>query len=406
MAQYNYIAVDSSGVKKIGIMEDTSSDMVAKKLQNENYSVISINERSALFSGQFLHFHIGGVPLKERTIFLRQMSYMINAGLPITQSLEIMLTQTVNKQFKTILELVLKDVQDGLSLSKAFAKFPKAFDDVVVNLVKAAEESGNLDLIFDRLATFKEKEGQLNAKIRGALIYPAVISTVMVGVIIFLIVYLVPTVKNIYNDLGSGNAPLPWITQFFIGLSDLFTNFWWLLIGILVFIIISYKYYVSTKAGRIAVDTFKLHVPVFGTLIVKSQLAQFAKTLSMLMKSGVPILESINMVSSSLKNTAFKMALAEVSASVEKGASLSSSLAQHSIMPVILSQMTATGEQTGKIDELLNKLGDYYSQEVDEIADNLTKLLEPIILLIMGGMAGVVAVAVYLPIFSINTAIK
>ena len=402
MNSYKYKVIKDTRIVT-GEIDANNKKEVAEILQSQSYQVISITQKTIFNSITSLNINVGGIPSKEKTVFLRQLAYMIQAGLPINQALETMTAQVKNLQFKKVVQKVTKDVQQGQALSQALGKHDKVFDRVIINLVKAGEESGKLDEILDRLALDYEKKQEFNGKVKGALIYPGVILVVIAGVIALLMIVMIPSIKGLYADFGGKKKQLPFITTIMINLSDFLVAYWWATLIFILILIFTFNYYKKTPGGRIVVDSLVLKVPIFGNLIKLSNITDFARSLSMLLKSGVPIVGSMELISNSLSNKVFSNEVGNAAKRIEKGVILSQSLDKASPFTPIVFQMMAIGEQTGQTDTTLAKLADYYEKEVDQITNNLTKILEPIILLLMSGIVLLIALAVYLPIYSLGS---
>lgn len=403
MAQFKYQAVTNKGKKVDGVYEAGDRDSVADYLHAQGLTIISIQEDLAFALKKIGGIQIGGIPLKDKVIFAKQLAIMLTAGVPITQAMSILVNQAKVDFIRNKLTKVFAMIQSGTKLSEAFAKEDLFFNEIQINLMAAGEKSGNLNQMMERIAVDLEKSQQLQGKIRGAMIYPAVIFVVLIVVMAIVVVFMVPSVQSLYNDLGAGE--LPAVTQLLVSMSSFITNPVGAIFTVLIAVvgIIGFRYYYSTTAGRVSIDKLLLRIPVFGDLNNKIQLAQFCRLLAMLIESGVPIVESIKIVAKAQSNVVYRNVVMRAAEEVTKGAPLSVPLAYQNVFPDILVRILATGEQTGKLDQVLRDMGGYYSNEVDEITNNLTKLMEPIILLIVGGMVGFIAVAVYLPIYSINS---
>jgi len=403
--KFKYLAFTQDGKKKQGIVEAENMDKAAAILQEKGLKVVEVVESEPLGIEKILEMNIGGVPINETIHFFRQMSYMLGAGLPITSALRLVVRQTKNKPMKSAVREVEKEVKGGSSLYQAMLKHPKIFDKVAVNLIKAGEESGNIDVVFDRLATDYEKKRELRGKIVGALIYPAIVIVAMVAVIAAILLFMIPSVEEMYKEFGAeGNLPtstrlLISISHGISGIGGLFT------LATIVLLIFLYTWYRSTKGGREVTDSIILKVPIFGDLVKKNIVARFCRTFSMLLGSGVEMLAALRLTSESLNNTVFSNALERVEGAVEKGAPISSSIAAEDIFPPIVSEMVKVGEETGKIDETMAKIADYYEKEVDQIASNLTRILEPVIMIVVAVIIGFIAIAVYSPLFSLGNII-
>jgi type IV pilus assembly protein PilC len=309
----------------------------------------------------------------------------------------VLSSQEKNVGFRTSLERIVKVVEGGSSLSRAFSK-EKIFTEVELNLIAAGEKSGNLVEMIQKVADNMEKQKDFQAKIRGAMIYPAIIFLVVIVVVVVLMVFMVPAVRDLYADF---DEELPWITQLLVNISNFFVSFWWALLIGLIGGILGLRYYYSTKSGRDVIDRVFLSIPIFSQIVVKTQLAEFTRLLSMLLKSGIPIIDAINIVANALPNIHFKRGLKHAAKEVEKGTPLAVPIAKNEDFPMIISRIIATGESTGNLDKVLADISRYYQTEVDNLTSNLTKILEPVILIVVGGIVAFIAMVVYMPIFGL-----
>ncbi len=403
MTKYKYKIIDNSNHPREGEIEGEEIQKVADSLLSQGYTILDLKPSSFSLE-KFKNINIGGVPFKEKVIFIRQMSFMINAGLPLTQALEIAASQIQNFKFKEIVGEVLKNVQTGQPLSKSMDKYPKTFDLVVRNLIRAGEESGMLDTILSRVADNLEKKQEFDGKVKGALIYPVIIVIAIAAVVALLLVFMIPQMSKLFDDRGTA---LPYATQIIVnasnflrGIGGIFTLFF------LITFAVAYSYYRKTPSGRIVTDGLLIKMPIFGDLINKAQISSFASTFSMLIGAGVPILDSLTLVSQSTTNVVFQNSLEEARKKVEKGIPLSQPIINDDVFPPLVGHMIRVGEETGKLDEVVSKVGMQYAREVDQMADNLTKLMEPIILIVMGIVVAILAIAVYLPIFSLGSTVS
>lgn len=396
--------MDNNNQPREGELEGEDIQQIADSLLGQGFTILQLQPVNKLSFEKLKTINVGGVPFKDKVIFIRQMSFMINAGLPLTQALEVAQAQIQNAHFREVVEEILKDVQSGLSLYKALNKHPKVFDTVVRNLIKAGEESGKLDLILERIADDLEKKQEFDGKVKGALIYPIIILLAIVVVMVLLLTFMIPEMSKLFE--GGKSLPLP--TQIIVSASKFLTEGLggMATLMIIIALIISTYYYRKTPSGRIVTDNMLLKVPIFGMLMRKSQIASFARTFSMLISAGVPILDSLKLVSDSTTNYVFRNALEEARTKVEKGVPLSQPVLTNSAFPPMVGNMIRVGEETGKMDEVIAKVGIQYAKEVDQMADNLAKLMEPVILIVMGVMVGILAIAVYLPIFSLGSTLS
>jgi len=406
MKSYQYKATDKNGVTIDGTFKANSRDQVADYLRGRELFIVTIQEDIQLSLEKLNEISIGGVSLKDKMLLMKQFYLMLTAGLPILQTLDILAKQMDNKSLQEQLDAVKTDVEGGAALSASFQKNSDIFSEIQLNLLAAGEKSGNLVEIVKQITADMESSNELLTKIRGAMIYPAIIFVAIIGVVAVLIVYMVPTVKSLYQDFNAEDK-IPDITKLLISFSEFLNNpvgiiISLVIIGIAVAGFISFK---NTPAGKAALARVVLRMPVFGDLIMKIQLAEFGRLLSMLLRSGVSILDSLKIVSTAMPNLVYQEAVLGTIDEVSKGVSLSIPLAKSGVFPLVYVRMIATGEQTGNLDKVLNDMGAFYAAEVKDITDNLSKLMEPLILLVVGGVVAFLAVAVYLPIYNIGNAI-
>lgn len=402
MKDYTYIAVTKAGVRLKGERKAASPVEVVEFLHSQNMVVISVQEKLGFNLTRFADIQVGGVPLKEKMIITKQLSTMLGAGVPLIQALEVIVEQTKNSVLKAEFEGVYKSVEGGMSLAKAFKKTTKLFDELQINLLLAGEKSGNLVEILRQLTVDLEKRSTLFGKIRGAMIYPAIVFALIVGVIVFMLIFLIPAVQGLYDDLGI--EELPAITLSIVNASKFFTNPVGALL-VIVFIIssiIGFRTYYKSDGGRATIDKLFLRLPIFGKINEYTNIVQLTRLLSMLIKSGIPIIDALKTVSLALPNIHYKKALIQAAYDVSKGGTLQTSFKKSEIMPTILLKMIAVGENTGTLEQMLADMSAFYEAELNEITDNLTKLMEPFILVVFGFIVAFLAVAIYLPIYSIS----
>ncbi|MBP8978929.1 type II secretion system F family protein [Candidatus Dojkabacteria bacterium] len=398
MKKFKYSARDKSGKPVTGEIEAKDELSVADILHDRGLVVVSVKE-NAFDLQKLAEINIGGVPMKEKVVFMRQMATMVGAGLSLTRALEIMIQQTGNKMFQRTLKSVLDSVQSGKPLSVAFREQEDVFDSITLNLIEAGEESGNLDTVLEKLATELEEKDALNRKIRSAMIYPTIILVVIIGVVLMMMFVLVPAMSDIYNDF---DAELPWVTRALMAMSDFFIKYWWGILLILVLLFVGFKYYRSTEQGRKTTDKLLLKIPVFGNIVTKIQLSQFTRVLALLLGSGLSIIKALELTAESLENTVFKDVVLSARTEVEKGGPIAIPIARSEYFPLLVSSMMSVGEETGELDAVLNKVADYYKEEVNTATSNLSSALEPIFLVIMGLAVGFIALSVYLPMFQLS----
>jgi type IV pilus assembly protein PilC len=348
-----------------------------------------------------LPFMKGRVKKKSLAIFTRQMATMIDAGLPLVQSLEILAQQEEDETFRDIISTVKNEVEAGATLAAALQKHPRVFDNMYVNLVVAAEEAGTLDIILARLATHIEKMEELKKKIKAALVYPAMIVTVAIGVTIILMVFVVPVFEKLFSGIGQ-TLPLP--TRVVIAVSNIFESYLPIVIAIVVALAIILQRYYKTENGKRRIDDLMLKLPIFGELLRKVAIARFARTLGTLVSSGVPILESLNIVAGAAGNKVVEEAILRGRISISEGQTISEPLAQSGVFPVMVTQMIAVGETTGSLELMLNKVADFYESEVDTAVATLSSMLEPVLMIFLGVIVGGLVISMYLPIFKMASA--
>jgi type IV pilus assembly protein PilC len=403
MAQiFNYAASDRNGKKITGKKEFASREDLANYLHEQGLVILSIEEVVGLDWEQLASIQIGGVPLSERVVFVKQLSTMLSAGLPLIQALSILVEQTENIYLKKKLQRVYQDVASGISLSEAFRKDETIFNEVQLNLLVAGEKSGNLNEIMEKIATDLEKTKDLRGKLVGAMIYPVILLIVLVLVVMAMLVFMVPAVEALYADFGV--ADLPFATKVLVDASKFVTSPVGA-IAMIIFVIAGYlgfRYYFASYDGRRVIDKLTLQMPIFGALLSKAQLAEFNRLTSLLLVSGVSIVETLNIVANALSNTAFSDLVRNAVIQVSKGNSITLPLSKNDVFPLMMLKMLATGEETGKLDQVTNDMAKYYDKEVEEITGNLAKLMEPLIMVLVGGVVAFLAVAIYLPIYQLG----
>jgi type IV pilus assembly protein PilC len=406
MPVYTYKVRDATGKMILSTMEADTQKTVRDKLREKNFLIVSITEPKTGLNQDIKIPGLGdGTPgLKSVAIFSRQMATMIDAGLPLVQSLAILAKQVDSKPLQKILRDVRVDVEGGLPFSDAISKYPKVFNRLYLNLVRAGEVSGTLDKVLDRIAIFQEKDLALRGKIRGALTYPVIVLVFALGVTYFLLTTVVPQFAGILISL---NAPLPAITQGLIWTSNFLQNQTILMVAIIVAVVFAYRWYYRREDGRRVIDRIKLKMPVFGNLISKAALASFSRTLSLLIKSGVNIIESLDITRGAANNAIVEDSLVNAKNAVMQGEQMSQPLAAATevFSPMVVS-MVAIGEETGGLDMMLDKIADYYDREVDEAVDQLTAAIEPIMIIFLGAIVGLIVAGMFLPMFSIIGALS
>ncbi len=346
---------------------------------------------------------MGGVSTKDILIFTRQFSVMIDAGLPLVQALDIIGTQADNPAFKKVLLAVKAKVESGSTFADALADHPKVFDELFVQLVRAGEIGGILDTILNRLGAYIEKNEKLKRRVKGAMVYPAIVLIVAVGVTVVLLAFVTPVFEKMFKDFG-GAMPAP--TQILINLSHGLRDYWYLFVGVPVATFILFRAVLRTKKGRARWDALVLKLPIFGPLVRKVAVARFTRTLGTMLSSGVPILDALQIVARAAGNKTVESAVLYVRAKISEGKNVAPPLAETKVFPPMVVQMIGVGEATGAMDTMLNKIADFYDDEVDVAVAALTSMIEPIMMVFLGGMVGAFMVAMYLPIFAMAGTIK
>jgi len=396
MPQYLWEGTTRRGEIRKGEIEADSESHGRIQLRRQGIRVTSLNKKPKDLL-EYIPWLQPRVKEKDVVVFARQFATMINAGLPIVQCLDILSAEEPNKTFKKVITTMKEDIEGGLSLSEALQKHPKHFDELFVNLVAAGETGGILDVILNRLSAYMEKSLKLKSKVKGAMTYPASVLVISIAIVILLLYKVVPVFDELFSSMGSA---LPAPTQFLINASAAVQHYILHIIVAVVAIIFLFRRYYRTTGGRLRIDKMILKTPVFGTLFKKVAVARFSRTLSTMISSGVPILESIEIVSKTAGNRLVENTLMEARKSISEGNTIAEPLQQSGIFPSMVVQMIAVGENTGELDSMLSKIADFYEDEVDTAVAAMTSLLEPIMLVFLGGLVGGMLVALYLPIFS------
>ncbi|OGD21802.1 MAG: hypothetical protein A2W03_11640 [Candidatus Aminicenantes bacterium RBG_16_63_16] len=374
----------------------SSIEEVRTVLQKEQITASSITAKRVGFSIPFLKRE--KVRLKELAVYSRQLSVLIDAELPLMQSLGILAEQTKNKYFNRVITSIREDVEAGSTLNQAKRKFPKVFDDLYCNLIASGEQSGSLDIMLRRLSEYIEKTVRLRAKVKQAMVYPSAILIFAVVVAIFLLWKVIPVFASIFIELG---AELPMLTAFVIGLSRFVSKYIVFIFLGIVGLVVGFRYFRKTEQGRWVTDRWILKIPLFGELLRKVAISRITRTLSTLVSGGVPMLEALRITSSTAGNIIIESAIMNARQSVAEGKSLTEAFKETGQFPFMLTQMVSVGEATGTLDEMLSKLADFYDEEVDAAVSQLLSVMEPILMIFVGGMVGSLVISMYLPIFSL-----
>ena len=406
MPKFFYTAKNiTTGETAGGEMEAKDERALAQDLRARGFLLTS---HKAIQETQSIHIkffdRFSSVPLKEKMIFTRNMAVMISSGLTVSRAVHNLSLQTRNKKFKKILSSVYDSLQSGKSMSEGMAQYPGVFNELFVNMISVGEVSGNLEEVLDILALQLEKEHDLLSKVRGALIYPGVIVAAMIGIGILMLTYILPRITGVFKDM---DVKLPASTLFIIGISDFLRNHYILTVGIIAVLTMGVKMFASTKAGKRFFGLLVLYLPIVGNIVVKVNCARFARIYSSLLRSGVSVVNTLTIVSKTLGNVYYKDALAEALGEVQKGVELSKVIGKYPrIFPILVTQILEVGEETGKTETVLQRLAEFYEEEVSQITKNMSSIIEPILMLLIGSAVGFFAVAMLQPMYSVLENIK
>ena len=387
-------------VKK-GEIEATDANAVRGLLRRQGFKTIEVKKKPKDIV-EYFPFLKAKIKEKNVVVFCRIFSTMINAGLPLIQCLDLLAQQEQNKAFSKIIRSVKEDIEGGTSLTNALKKYPKIFDDLFVNLIAAGEAGGILDVILERLSAYMEKAMKLKARVKGAMTYPIAVLVISISVVALLLLKVIPVFKTMFEGMG-GQLPGP--TAFLIAASQFMQHYFLFIIAVVVVIYIAFNRFYKTEKGRWMVDSLMLKAPIFGELLKKVAVAKFSRTLSTMMSSGVPILEGLSIVSKTSGNVVVENALLNTRQSIAEGRSIAEPLAETGIFPPMVVQMISVGEATGALDSMLSKIASFYDDEVDVAVDNMTALLEPVMMVFLGGVVGGMIIAMYLPIFKLASVV-
>ncbi len=397
MPTFTYTARSANGELKTASIDAQSKEDVVSQLRRQRLSVVKVDEDAKPRKAK------GSIKMRDVVIFTRQFSTMINAGLPLVQALDILAKQTENKVLADVTRAVVFDVESGHTVADALSKHPKAFSELYVNMVAAGEAGGILDTILMRLATFMEQNDALVRKVKGAMIYPAVIMSVAVIAICVLLIFVIPVFESMFASVGLA-LPLP--TRVVIGLSKFLKGYWWAVGGGLAGLVYLTRNYYKTSNGKLAIDKALLRFPVLGDVLRKSAVSRFTRTLGTLISSGVSILDGLEITAKTAGNRVIQDAIMASRASIAGGDTIAAPLQKSAVFPPMVISMIAVGEQTGGLDEMLSKIADFYDEEVDAAVSGLLALLEPIMIVFLGVVVGGMVVAMYLPIFDMINAVQ
>jgi type IV pilus assembly protein PilC len=402
MAEFTWEARARSGEVRKGVMEADNEDAVNNRLRQQQLNPVKVKKKSALLNMSFG----GGVSVKDLVTFTRLFATMIDAGLPLIQCLDILSNQQSNKTFGAVLKDIKGHVEQGSTFSEALKRHPKAFDELFTNLVHAGEVGGILDSIMNRLSIYLEKRQKLVRQVRGAMVYPSVVIVIAIGVMAVLLTFVIPAFESMFAEFGGGKDNLPILTRALIGVSNGFVTYlpFFVVFGVAAVITVSYVNR-QPRGKRFFHQTY-LKLPIMGSVLKKIAVSRFTRTLGTLLQSGVPILDALEICARTSGNVVIEAGIMHVRQSISEGKNMAEPLAATGVFPDMVVQMIAVGEQTGALDQMLNKIADFYEEETDVAVAAMTSALEPILMVGVGGMVGVVLIAMYLPIFSLAGNIK
>ena len=427
MPRYTYVALDSRGQESTGLVEASSTNEAIGQLRQAGYFPTNVYEegpgaavatetarpktkatraaRKSLGSKNIVLFQRKSVKPKVLMIFTRQLATLIDAGLPLLRGLNVLAKQERDSVLKSTINKLADSVQGGSTFSEGLAQHPRLFNDLYVNMVRAGEVGGVLEVVLTRLAEFQEKAQKIKNKVIAAMVYPIIVLGLALAIMSFLMIFIVPRFEAIFHDM-LGDKPLPAITLFVIGISGFMQNHWAILVGLLVGIIVAYKLIARTRQGRALLDRVKLHAPLFGDLIRKTSISRFSRTLGTLVTSGVPILQALTITRETAGNMVIARAISQVHDSVKEGESIVQPLEGSGAFPPMVISMIDVGEETGQLPEMLLKIAEVYDDEVDNSVAALTSLLEPIMIVMLALIVGTIVIALFMPLISIISGLQ
>jgi type IV pilus assembly protein PilC len=422
MPKFNYVALDARGQESVGVLEAPTSNDVIAQLRQSGYFPTSVIEEGKAASARaakkktpkavatrttaapakkgVVLFQKKTVKPKTLMIFTRQLATLIDAGLPLLRGLTVLAKQERDLVLKGTINALADGVQGGSTFSESLAQHPRIFNKLFINMVKAGELGGVLELVLNRLAEFQEKAEKIKNKVVAAMFYPVVVIIIAMLILAFLLAFIVPKFQQIFHDM-LGDKPLPGITQFVINASNILKSQWYYIIGAVIIIIVAYKAFSSSAAGRVVLDQIKLRMPLFGDLTRKSSISRFSRTLGTLVTSGVPILQALNITRETAGNSVIADAISKVHDSVKEGESIVQPLEASGVFPPMVISMIDVGEETGQLPEMLLKIAEVYDDEVDNAVTGLTSLLEPIMIVFLAVIVGTIVIALFMPLISI-----
>jgi type IV pilus assembly protein PilC len=426
MPRYTFVALDARGQESTGLVDAASTNEAIGQLRQAGYFPTNVYEEGAVAAAEvkttrqknkaprserkagsrnIVLFQKKTVKPKTMMIFTRQLATLIDAGLPLLRGLNVLAKQERDAVLKKTINALAESVQGGSTFSEGLAQHPRLFNDLYVNMVRAGELGGVLEVVLTRLAEFQEKAQKIKNKVVAAMVYPLIVLVLAVGIMTFLMIFIVPRFEMIFHDM-LGDKPLPAITLFVIGVSDFMQNHWGILLGTVAGLFVGYKLVARTRAGRILLDRIKLRAPLFGDLIRKTSISRFSRTLGTLVTSGVPILQALNITRETAGNTVIARAISQVHDSVKEGESIVQPLEASGAFPPMVISMIDVGEETGQLPEMLLKIAEVYDDEVDNSVAGLTSLLEPIMIVFLALIVGTIVIALFMPLISIISGLQ
>src|SRR5688572_15744861 len=402
MAEFSWEARGRTGELRAGVMVAENAEAVNTRLRKQNLNPVKVKKKPISLSIQFGT----GVDTKDLVTFTRLFATMIDAGLPLVQCLDILASQQQKPAFANVIKDLKSSVEGGSTFSDALRKHPKIFDPLFVNLIQAGETGGILDNILGRLSIYLEKRQKLVRQVKGALSYPTIVFFIAMGVMAVMLTFVIPAFENMFAEFGGGKDALPALTRFMVALSHGFITFLPLTVVLVIGLVMGFTYTLKTPKGRKVFDTTLLKLPVMGNVLSKIAVARFTRTLGTLLQSGVPILDALEICAKTSGNVRIEQGIMHVRQRISEGQSMAEPLTEAKVFPEMVVQMIGVGEQTGALDQMLNKIADFYEEETDVAVASMTSMLEPIMMVGIGGMVGVVLVSMYLPIFELAGNIK
>jgi len=400
--KFIYKTIDPTGAVQNGVIDAADKEIATQMLQKTNRFIAELSEEKKMFKSS-ISLGFGKISEKDKIIFSQQLSVMVKSGIPLIGALHSIQKQTSNEKFATTISEMINDVEGGAKFSDALSKHPKVFPELYVQIVKSGEKTGKLDKILLKLAKDMEKTYELNSKIRGAMIYPIFITSILILMVIGVLIFIIPQLAGIFEE-SAVELPLP--TKLLLALSNFVVHFWWILLIIIILSIVGMRFVLASEGGILFFDKMKLRIPVFGKLLEKIYLARFSRTLSTLTSAGLPILDTFDTIKNVIGNRVYRNEIITVRAKIETGATIGNALSESVHFPSMVIQMVSVGEQTGNLPYILNNLARFYEKETDNMTKNLSSLIEPALMVIMGVGVGFFALAVIMPIYNLVGVIK